>query len=226
MKKSEVNFRFETILKLLKERDPNNTQVNIMKKLNLDFINDETYFSELKSGKRKKIPEKLIEGLHKYYNVNPEYLKLKSEKPFDDTNFKLENFLNFVADWKVLRSRDKNDNYLHLVLDQNFYDFLIEFDRVKEVSEEGLLSIEDGKKVLDELYSSTPSLQEYVLIPCNNFLKIAEEASNSKQTLNEVLDMMDYLSYLDSEETNTNSENGNAHKLKITLEQLDKFKND
>ena len=41
MKKNQINIRFGNVLTLLKEKDPNNTQVNIMEKLNLDFINDE-----------------------------------------------------------------------------------------------------------------------------------------------------------------------------------------
>lgn len=222
MKKNQINIRFGNVLTLLKEKDPNNTQVNIMEKLNLDFINDESYFSELKSGKRKKIPDKLIKALHEHYNVNPDYLKLKSECPFDDVNFKLDCFLNFVDEWKILTSYDGENQYLHLILDQNFYDFLIEFARVKEISSEGFISIEEGKKTLENLYSSTPCLKEFVLIPRNNFLKIAKDSSDNKQTLNEVIDFMNYSSYIDSKETSTNS--GNAQKLKIALKELGSFK--
>lgn len=121
-----------------------------METLGLDFIKDETYFSDLKSGKRKKIPDQLIDGLHKHFNVNPDYLRLKSDLPFDNAiDHKLENFLNLVDDWNVAISNDdENEKYLHLTLDRNFYDFLIKFNRAHEITDEGFSSIDQEKDTL------------------------------------------------------------------------------
>lgn len=193
--KSEVNIRFANILKLLKERG--NSQREIIDTINLDFINDETYFSNLKSGKRKTIPDQLISALHSHYNINPDYLKLLSDRPFDDVECKLESFLQIVDEWNVLE-RD-TDKYLHLTLDRNFYDMLIELYRIKEVTAEGISSYEDEKNSLKELYSGSPSPEEFVLIPRNVFFDIVKSDSEKAKYVNEILDFTKFESYLNDE---------------------------
>lgn len=215
--KTELNIRFEKVLKLLKEMNADNTQVNIMDKLKLDFIYDESYFSDLKSGKRKKIPEELIKALHTHYNVNPDYLRLKSTCPFDNTDVKLENFLSFIDDWNVLIA-NQNEKYLHLTLDRNFYDFLIEFNRATEITDEGFSSIEQEKKALKELYSSKLSPEEFVLIPRNNLIEIVTDAVAKHKYVNEVLDLFGLSSYIDSKQPEIKSPKS---KVKI-LEELRK----
>lgn len=214
--KEEINKRFEHVLKLLKDKDANNTQRNIIDTINLDFIQDESYFSELKSGKRKKIPEKLIKALHEKYNVNPDYLKLKCKCPFDDADYKLECFLKIVEDWNVLIS-DTTDKYLHLTLDRNFYDFLIAFDKAKEVTDEGFSSLEIEKKTLTELYLTTPSPEEFVLIPRNNFLEILDDAISTDKKLTEVLDLIELAPYKDAKPIPTNSSKSKKEKLNELL---------
>ena len=220
--KNEFNIRFENILRLLKEKDAHNTQISIIEKINLDFINDESYFSDLKSGKRKKIPEKLIKALHEHYNINPDYLRAKSDCPFDDADFKLESFLNFVNDWNVLNSNDNKDKYLHLTFDRNFYDFLIDFNRAIEITEEGFSSIEQEKKALEELYFSEPSPKEFVLIPRNNFMEIVNEAIEDHKKISEVINLIEYSSYGNTVTTDSQAPKENAKRLKIILKQSDR----
>lgn len=191
--KSEQNIRFANILKLLKERG--HSQRSIIDKINLDFINDETYFSNLKSGKRKNIPDELIKALHHHYQINPDYLKLISDRPFDDIEYKLESFLHFIDDWNVLE-RD-SDKYLHLTLDRNFYDMLLELHHIKEVTEEGISSYENEKNSIKELYSDSPSPEEFVLIPRNVFWDIVKSDSEKAKYVNEILDFTKFDSYLD-----------------------------
>lgn len=214
--KEEINKHFENVLKLLKDKDSNNTQRNIIDTINLDFIQDESYFSELKSGKRKKIPEKLIKALHEKYNINPDYLKLESDCPFDDADYKLECFLKIVEDWNVLIS-DTADKYLHLTLDRNFYDFLIAFDKAKEVTDEGFSSLEIEKKALTELYLTTPSPEEFVLIPRNNFLEILDDAISTDKKLTEVLDLIELAPYKDAKPIPTHSSKSKKEKLNELL---------
>lgn len=218
--KKEINIRFENVLKLLKDKDPNNTQKNIIDTINLDFIKDESYFSELKSGKRKKIHEKLIKALHEKYNVNPDYLKLKSNCPFDDANYKLECFEHFVDTWDVLTS-DTPDKYLHLTLDSNFYDFLIDYYEAIENPTEGLSSLETEKKALAELHlsNSNPPIKEYVLIPRNNFISIIDEVESYEKHINEVINFSEYKSYKDAKPMPTNSSKSKKEKLNELLPQ-------
>lgn len=190
--KSEQNIRFANILKLLKERG--HSQRKIIDTIKLDFVNDETYFSNLKSGKRKTIPDQLITALHHHYKVNPDYLKLLSDRPFDDIEYKLENFLHFVDDWNVLER--ENDKYLHLTLDRNFYDMLLELHHIKEVTEEGIFSYENEKNSVKELYSGSPSPEEFVLIPRNVFWDIVKSDSEKAKYVNEILDFTKFDSYL------------------------------
>ena len=117
---NEFNKRFTEILRLLKAKGIK--QIQIIRKIEADYSCDETVFSNLKSGKIKNIPDALIDALHKHYNVNPGYLRLESDSPFDTIEIKLENFENFVDNWDIVENGE--DKYLHLTIDRNFYDFL------------------------------------------------------------------------------------------------------
>lgn len=189
----ESNKRFSEMLKVLKSKGIK--QIDIINKISEDFLCNETVFSHLKSGKIKNIPNDLIKALHKHYNINPNYLLLKSDSLFDTSEIKLEHFENFVDDWNIVESGE--DKYLHLTLDRNFYDFLLNWFRVKEIiTSEGISSHEQEKDTLKELYHSTPSPEEFVLIPRNNFIEIVSDDVKNYKQLSEVLDLLDYKSYL------------------------------
>ena len=182
--KTELQKRFSNVLKLLKDKGV--TQRKILDQLKLDPIYDETYFSHIKSGKRKNIPDVLINALHEKFNVNPAYLRLESTCPFDTIEIIYECFEKIVNGWDILE-RD-NDKYLHLTMDKNFYDFLIELHRVKEVTEEGIGSFEQEKNSLKEIYSGESAQEEFVLIPRNIFYEIVSNDVEKAKYLNDVLD--------------------------------------
>lgn len=163
-----LNIRFSNVLKALKNKGV--SQRKIMDELELSFITDETYFSSIKSGKRKNIPDELITALHHKYNVNLAYLKMESDCIFDTYEAKIESFINIIDDWNVLKS-DSNE-YLHLTIDKNIVDLLIELYKVKKLTNEGISSFENEKESLKELYAADPNPKEYVLIPRNNFIEI------------------------------------------------------
>lgn len=189
------NKRLAIILEELKNKGFSQRQ--IIDTLDLDFITDETYLSNLKSGKRKTIRPELIEGLNSKFNVNPDYLRLESDIPFDTMEIKFENFIKFVDDWNVLERA--NDKYLHITIDMNFYNFLIETNRAKEITDEGYSTFEKEKQDLKELHSGTPKPTEFVLIPRNFFVEIVESELQKTKYLSEVLDFSEFTSYIKEE---------------------------
>lgn len=191
---NEFNKRFTEILRLLKAKGIK--QIQIIRKIEADYSCDETVFSNLKSGKIKNIPDALIDALHKHYNVNPGYLRLESDSPFDTIEIKLENFENFVDNWDIVENGE--DKYLHLTIKQNFYDFLLDLFRANEITAKGFSSYEQEKKALKELYESSPSPEEFVLLPRNNFIEIIEDTIKKHKQVSEVLDFLKYETYLDA----------------------------
>ncbi|WP_026517640.1 hypothetical protein [Butyrivibrio sp. MC2021] len=192
-----LNTRFSTVLKALKNKGV--SQRRIMDELDLSFITDETYFSSIKSGKRKNIPDELIKALHQKYNINPAYLKMESDCIFDTFEAKIESFMNVIDDWNVLKS-DSNE-YLHLTIDKNIVDLLIELYKVKKVTDDGISSFENEKESLKELYEAEPDPKEYVLIPRNNFIEIVTNTVEKEKYLHQVIDAALYSDY-PSDETN------------------------
>lgn len=191
-----LNIRFSNVLKVLKNKGV--SQRKIMDELELSFITDETYFSSIKSGKRKNIPDELIQSLHQKYNVNPGYLKMESNCIFDTNETKIESFMNIIDDWNVLKS-DTNE-YLHLTIDKNIVDLLIELYKVKKVTDDGISSFEQEKKSLKELYDADPNPQEYVLIPRNNFIEIVTDTVEKEKYLHQVIDAALYSDYPSDED--------------------------
>lgn len=191
-----LNIRFSNVLKALKNKGV--SQRKIMDELELSFITDETYFSSIKSGKRKNIPDELIQSLHQKYNINPGYLKMESNCIFDTNETKIESFMNIIDDWNVLKS-DTNE-YLHLTIDKNIVDLLIELYKVKKVTDDGISSFEQEKESLKELYDADPNPQEYVLIPRNNFIEIVTDTVEKEKYLHQVIDAALYSDYPSDED--------------------------
>lgn len=121
------NTRFSYIIDYIK-KTKNISQKVIADELNIPTI-DETRISKWKKGTKKKLPNELITELHKKYNVNPNFLLLKSNCPFDTIGIMLEHFEALVPDWKI--ANGKHDNCLCLKLDSNFYGFLLDYYKIK-----------------------------------------------------------------------------------------------
>lgn len=188
---NNLNERFSNVLKELKIKGV--SQRKIMDELELDFITDETYFSSIKSGKRKNIPDDLIRALHQKFNINPAYLKMESDCIFDTNETKIENFMRIIDDWNVLKSN--SNEYLHLTINKNVVDLLIELYKVKKITDEGISSFEQEKESLKELYNAGPDPKEYVLIPRNNFIDIVTDAVEKEKYLHEVINSALYSDY-------------------------------
>lgn len=193
-----MNSRFTNVLKLLKKKGI--TQKN-NKWARFWFCSRWNLFSNLKSGKQTTIPKELIDALHVHYNINPEYLLLESDYPFDTAEIKLESFLNFVDDRNVLIG-ENDQKYLHLFLIEIF---MIEFNRATEITDEGFSTLELEKANLKELYLSKSCPEEFVLIPRNNFIEIVSDSIESHKHINSILNLLEYDTYLDAESSGTES---------------------
>lgn len=179
--------RLSEVLSYLKEKGI--SQSNISRKLDID----ETKISHFKSGKIKQIPSDFLEQLQSEYNINPNYIRLESSCMLDTTGTKFYNFEKFVDSWNVLEN--DLDKYLHLTIDRNFYDFLLETIDVRHATDKGISSFNAEIENLKELYSGEPLPEEFVLIPRNNFIEIIEDKKQKMKCLNEVLDLMEHTSY-------------------------------
>ncbi len=93
---------------------------------------NEDKLSHLKSGKIKYIPDELLSKLHKAYNINPNYIRIRSDILLDMVGHKFEQFESFVDSWNTVKKG--NHEYLHITMDQNFYNFLIATNRSNIIS--------------------------------------------------------------------------------------------
>lgn len=82
-------------------------------------------------------------------------------------------------------------------MDKNFYNFLVEVDTARLAVDSGISCLSDEIENLKELFSGEPDLQEYVLLPKNNFIEILEDNIRSRKSLNEIVSFSKYESYLD-----------------------------
>lgn len=155
---------------------------------------DNIYISHLRSGKIKKITPEVIEGLHDVYNINPQYITHGASNMFDTAGLKYENFDSFVDSWDLVEHEDKE--YLHFAMDENFYKFLVNVFNLKEASsktDDVVKAAEAFDKALDSLkenYQPSKTSKEYVLIPADDMLEIAQDNIPKRKSLGEVIDML------------------------------------
>lgn len=193
----EQRNRLSNAFRFLKEYGI--SQSDISKKTDVD----ETTLSSLKSGKIKHISNEFLSKLHDAYGINPQYIRGNSEYILDVLGKQLTDFESFVEDWKTIdRPVDDSDNtkiekFLHLTIDKNFYDFLIDVEKVRLVAEDGIFSSKEEIENLKEVFSAEPDLQEFVLIPRNKFVEVIQTSKNAQETFNEVINVIEYGNYLD-----------------------------
>ena len=181
-----------SVLGFLKERGT--TQKEVAEAIGTD----EGTLSSLKSGKVKNVPKEILNALEEKYGINPYYLLGESERMFTCHLKELKHFEQFVKEWDTVeRSGEK---YLHLFLDKNFYDFLVEVNSIRLAEEEGILTASNQTRNSAHLHAGDPKIQEFVLLPKNNFLEILRTVKEDKKKLDEVIDFIEHINYSESEE--------------------------
>lgn len=172
-------------------------QSTICEKLSKNKPNyDESQLSHIKSGKIKYIPDDLLERLHDIYNINPLYVRLESDFMLDTEWEKFKSFVNFVDTWDTVKKGDKN--YLHLTMDQSFYDFLISVDKANLIKD----NFKNFEKILENIkgkHQEDKGTSEYVVIPKNEFIQIVQSAVEDRKQFSEIIDILEYSDYINED---------------------------
>ena len=174
--------RLNEVLDILKKRGV--TQKTICDEL----ICDESYLSSLKSGKVKKIPDKVLDVLQKVGGINPAYIRLESDYVFFALGKPFEHFEKFVSSWETVKHDDCS--YLYLTMDRNFYDYLLEVDKAKLASDSIEVDEKELIKIIEPLYDGAPRPQKFVILPCDDCTEIIESAKENRKKLAEVIDLI------------------------------------
>ena len=150
--------------------------------------------SHLMSGSIKKISQEIIDNLHAEFNINPNFILKGASNMYDIPGIKYENFENFVDTWDLVDYEKKE--YLHFSIDENFYQFLIDVYKLKEIStlsnntEKMVDAFKKAFESLKENLKSSNSSKEYVLLPADDMIEIASANISKRKNLNDVLDIL------------------------------------
>ena len=190
--------RFSNVLDYLKSKGISNREVldcYIFETNDNSILNrDDTYFSNIKAGKIKNIPNSLIIFLQNKYHINPDYLNLESSHMLDTTNENIKNFEKILREKNIVNG--DNNKYLHVTIDKNLIDLLtsiIELD--KYAKDNPSFDYEQERRNLIESFSNEPNPTEYVLLPRNYFSKIVKESKNKAEKVQDVINLIDYYDY-------------------------------
>lgn len=145
----------------------------------------------------KEIPEDVLTLFHQEYHVNPDYIKGKSDKMFDEASLKYSLLQELVYDWQILECGE-GERFLHLQLDQNFFQYLLDIGHSEILQEQGMRSYEEEEEKIRKKYNeSEEKIEEYVLLPRNRFIEIVTEDKSNLKYFNELIDTFLYQNYLD-----------------------------
>lgn len=165
------------------------------KEIAVQIGSDSYEISQLKNGTRKYIPDYILDGLREHYQINPEYIRCNSDIMIDIQGTRLENLEKLVEDWDTVKK--ENNRYLHFTMDRNFYDFLLAVSKARLASDEGVSSLATEIKALSAIYNGKPDIQEFVLLPRNDFIEYLTDSKNAEKQLDEILDFSKMQDYLD-----------------------------
>ena len=178
--RKEQRKRLTEIFELLKKR-------KITKRTVAENYNkDSTYISNLLSGKMENIPDDFLVYLKENYYVNPDYVRLESKTPFNYLPDKYEAFLKVFKEWSTVEH--EGERYLHLTMDTNLYNFLLDVDNIKLFNESGSIDTELEIENLKKIHFGEPKDEKFVIIPCDDALEIVSTKKEKRKQLSEVLD--------------------------------------
>lgn len=158
----------------------------------LDIDVSESSISKYRTG-NTFIPQYVLVKLSEKFGINPKFVRLESDYICRPNSIMLNSLEEIVDSWNTIEKGNKK--YLHLVLDRNFYNFLLRVDMARLYSEETLSSFEEEVKKLDDIHTSKPQLEEFVLIPRNNFIEIIQEFTTNRKKFAEIIDLSEHENY-------------------------------
>ena len=179
----------------IKQRERLNKIFITLKKRNItkrtiaeNYGKDSTYISNLLSGKMGNIPDGFLNFLKDKYYVNPDYVRLESDTPFNYLADKYEAFLKVFKKWTTVEH--EGERYLQLTMDSNFYNFLLDVDNIKLFNESGSIDAELEIENLKKFHFCEPEIKNFVVIPCDDALEIVDTMQEKRKHLSSVLDLL------------------------------------
>lgn len=142
----------------------------------------------------------ILNGLHQYFFINPEFLSGDSDYMYDIPETILNYAFQFAQKITVTENPNRKiklqkngpaigvERYLHITMDKKYYEYLIYLDSLEEKFGK---SIYDKKEVISgikDLYKNGEhEMKEYVLLPRNTFLNILR-TEPEKEVFQELID--------------------------------------
>lgn len=198
--------------------------LNVLSDLNLlqsDFIKvlqcnnisvDAARMSNFVNGNRR-ITDDVLNALHMFFFINPDYIKGKSDDMYDIPKTILNYAFLFASRISVTENPSRKiklhqngpsigvERYLHITMDEKYYDYLIHLDLLEETAKKGKFDKELVIPYIKELFKNGEHRQkEYVLLPRNTFLNILR-TDTKNEVFQELIDSEMYRDYPDCEES-------------------------
>lgn len=149
--------------------------------------------------------DEVIQAMYELFHINPAYLKGTSDVLLDGAGLVLEEFNKIFTEWKTTtetiytdsEGKEVKSTFLHVTMKECYYNFLRQVDYAKFLKEEGMKSfdteLEQCKKECNDIEEKKN--WEYVLLPKNAFIEIAESEERDRKALMELLDIEKYCSH-------------------------------
>lgn len=207
MGKNSEKTRFGIAMDYIKEKY-NITSTDVATKLaeheNVHIQIDSSKISHYIAGKQFPNDE-VIQAMYELFHINPVYLKGTSDVLLDGAGLVLEEFNKIFTEWKTTtetiytdsEGKEVKSTFLHVTMKECYYNFLRKVDYAKFLEEEGMKSfdaeLEQCKKECNDIEEKRN--WEYVLLPKNAFIEIAESEERDRKALMELLDIEKYCSH-------------------------------
>lgn len=184
---SQRKERYEKVFSYLKKQGF--SQYKIAEMINYDY----TYINKIKKLK-VEASDKVITRLNEEFGINPDYLNGTSDIMIDINGSKLDSLEKIVNTWQTIEG--ERNKYLHLIMDENFYKFLLDVDleKLKEHSED----LKERIDILKSRHSNAENLQEFVLIPRNEFIEIVTNDKSNRAKFHEYINTLEYEDIIDT----------------------------
>lgn len=201
MKEKEKSLqaeRFDKVLNNLKECGITPSKIASIIKDEVNIQIDSSKIHQFRTS-YKIIPEEVKIALHKYFNVNPNFIEGKSESMYDGLKVESELFEKLVESFSVEKryyfnsdNQELCSDFLILEVNHYLYNFLIESANLQALKKqdkklyfEKIVSILiKYNKIKKEGKTKETSYGKYAVLPEDYLLEIADDNEESHYVLN------------------------------------------
>lgn len=160
--------------------------------------------SNFKTGTQKFIEKKLCLLFWENFNINPAFLYGDSTDMIDHVKVEFEYFKTLINKWdtveKIFRDTDGTTftkKYLHLTLRKSFYDFLLEIHSAEDFKNSSMAQYDIAFNEAKHKYNKSDLnlLNEYVLIPRDEWIKILQNEKRNLDILDKIVNLDTIINY-------------------------------